>query len=74
MKLSSAARKRLPSSAFADPAQRRLPIHDAKHARNAMARLSMMRHQRHVTAAEYDRLRARILAAYDRFGIERDNE
>jgi hypothetical protein len=38
MKLSAAARKRLPASAFVFPDTRSYPIHDANHARNALAR------------------------------------
>jgi len=38
--LTSKARKALPDSAFVFPKDRRYPIHDAKHARNAMARVA----------------------------------
>jgi hypothetical protein len=37
-RLKAKRRKSLPASAFAYPAQRRYPIHDKAHARNALAR------------------------------------
>jgi len=37
-KLTAAQRKKLSSSQFALPAQRKFPIHDKSHARNALAR------------------------------------
>lgn len=37
-KLSAAARKALPASAFVFPSKRAYPIHDRAHARNALAR------------------------------------
>lgn len=40
MKLNAAQRKNLPSSAFVFPAKRAYPIHDASHARDALARSS----------------------------------
>ena len=40
MKLTTKARKALPRSTFVFPKQRRYPINDASHARNALARVS----------------------------------
>jgi hypothetical protein len=40
MKLSYEARKHLPSSAFVFPKERKFPIMDEAHARNALARVS----------------------------------
>ena len=37
-KLTSKRRKKLPKTAFAYPSQRKYPIHDRAHARNALAR------------------------------------
>lgn len=37
-KLKKGQRKKLPASSFAYPAQRKYPIHDRSHARNALAR------------------------------------
>jgi hypothetical protein len=39
-KLTSKQRKRLKSSSFAMPGERKFPIMDAAHARNALARVS----------------------------------
>lgn len=39
-KLTSKQRKSLPGSAFVFPAERRYPIHDAAHARDALSRSS----------------------------------
>lgn len=38
MKLTSAARKRIPSSEFGEPAKRKFPMPDRSHAANAKAR------------------------------------
>lgn len=40
MKLTSTARKALPTSTFAVPSKRKYPINDKNHARNALARVS----------------------------------
>lgn len=39
-RLTYAARKKLPKSAFAEPGKRAYPIEDESHARNALARVS----------------------------------
>jgi hypothetical protein len=39
-RLTYASRKRLPRSAFAVPSKDGYPVHDAAHARNALARVS----------------------------------
>ena len=39
-KLTSAERNALPSSDFADPKDRKYPVPDASHARNALARVA----------------------------------
>lgn len=39
-KLSYAAKKKLPDSAFVFPKERKYPIHDIAHARNALARVA----------------------------------
>lgn len=39
-KLSTAARKVLPTKAFAEPDKRKYPIENQKHAKNALARVS----------------------------------
>lgn len=40
MKLTYAKRKRMKSSSFALPRERKYPIHDKAHAKNALARVS----------------------------------
>jgi len=40
MKLTTKQRNALPSSAFAIPSERKYPVEDAAHARNALARAS----------------------------------
>ena len=42
-RLTAAARRALPDSAFVYPAQRKYPIHDPAHARNALARAAAER-------------------------------
>ena len=39
-RLTSAQRKKLPSSAFAEPGKRKYPVNDRNHAKNALARVS----------------------------------
>lgn len=39
-KLTAAKRKALPSSSFVEPGERKYPVPDASHARNALARVS----------------------------------
>jgi hypothetical protein len=50
-KLTTAERKNLPSKAFVFPSTRRYPIHDANHARNALARASGKPEEAKVKAA-----------------------
>lgn len=54
-KLSTKARNALPSSAFVFPSDRRYPIHDISHARNALARSSGKPEEGTVRAAVYRR-------------------
>jgi class 3 adenylate cyclase len=68
-KLDAADRAKLPDSAFAyvdSRGERRLPIHDAAHVRNALARFSQVRFE---DDRARDRARARLLNAAKRFGI-----
>lgn len=53
-RLTAAARRALPSSAFAEPAARKYPINDAAHARNALSRVAQ-----HGTLAEKKIVRAK---------------
>ena len=54
-KLTAAARNALPASAFAEPAQRKYPINDASHARNALARVSQ-----HGSPAEKSKVKGKV--------------
>jgi hypothetical protein len=65
--LSTAARDRLPDSAFAFPEQRKEPLIDAKHVRNAVARFDQVED---VSDAERDRAWKRIRAAARKFDVE----
>jgi hypothetical protein len=62
------ARKALPRAAFALPQSRQYPIHDAAHARNAMARLEQ--NKRRLTPDQYATAKRNIKAALAKFGAE----
>jgi class 3 adenylate cyclase len=67
--LASSARARLPDSAFAyvdTQGRRRLPIHDASHVRNALARFDQTAFE---DDAARERARQRLLRAAKRYGI-----
>lgn len=64
--ITAAKRKALPSSSFADPKNRRYPIGDATHTRNAAARLE----QNKANEPQYAAIKARIAAAAKKFGID----
>jgi hypothetical protein len=65
--LDAAARKALPSAQFAFPAQRKEPLEDASHVRNAIARFDQVEG---VTDAERDEGWRRIRLGAARFGVE----
>ncbi len=65
--ITPAARKALPAKAFALPATRQYPIHDAAHVRNAAARLEQ--NKRTLKPAQYREAKAAIAAAAKRFGV-----
>ncbi len=65
--LSTAVQKDLPDDAFAFPEQRKEPLTDAVHVRNAIARFDQVEG---VSDAERDRAWERITAAARRHGIE----
>jgi hypothetical protein len=72
--LSEAQRDRLPDSAFAyidRDGERHLPINDADHVRNAMARFDQTDFQSRTAKEE---ARKRILAAARRYDIEVDKD
>ncbi len=68
-KLSAGERARLPDSAFAyvdSRGERRLPIHDDAHVRNALARFDRVKFE---SEAARERARKRLLTAAKRYGI-----
>ena len=66
-KLSEKERDDLPDSAFAFPEERKEPINDAGHVRDALARFDQVEG---VSDAERDEAWKRILAAAKKFGVE----
>lgn len=65
--LDSKTRKGLSSEDFAVPSKRKLPIHDAAHVRNALARFNQTQG---LTPAEKSAAKARIHRAAKKFGID----
>lgn len=65
--LSTAEENRMPDTDYAFPKERKEPIHDASHVRNAIARFDQVEG---VSDAERDRAWERILAAAKRFDVE----
>jgi hypothetical protein len=64
--LSTAEKDRLPDAEFAFPEERKEPLADAAHVRNAIARFDQVEG---VTDEERDRAWARIRAAADKYGV-----
>lgn len=67
----AAKRNTLPNSAFALPSKRKFPVHDASHAKAAMARLEQQKGR--LSAADYTTAKRNTLKAYKRFGITPGN-
>jgi len=65
--MSTAKKDRLADQEFAFPKERKEPLTDARHVRNAIARFDQVEG---VSDTERDRAWKRILAAADRFGVE----
>ena len=65
--MSTAQKNRLPDSRFAFPNERKEPLTDAAHVRNAVARFDQVKD---VTDAERDRAWRRIRAAARKYGVE----
>lgn len=65
-RLSAAARKRLPKSAFVYPGRRAYPIHDRAHARAALSRVSQ-----HGSPAQKARVRSAVRSRYPSMGRSR---
>ncbi len=64
---STAKQDRLPDSQFAFPDERKEPLHDAAHVRNAIARFDQVEG---VSEAERDRAWKRIVTAARKFDVE----
>ena len=65
--LSTAQKNDLPDRAFAFPKERKEPLTDARHVRNAIARFDQVEG---VTDAERDRAWKKILTAAKKFDVE----
>jgi hypothetical protein len=65
--LSTAEKDRLPEDEFAFPEERKEPLTDARHVRNAIARFDQVEG---VSDAERDRAWQRILAAAKRYNVD----
>jgi hypothetical protein len=65
--ISTAEKDKLPEKEFAFPKQRKEPLTDARHVRNAIARFDQVED---VTDAERDRAWKRIVAAARRYDVE----
>jgi hypothetical protein len=65
--LSTADKNDLPASAFAFPKERKEPLTDARHVRNAVARFDQVEG---VSDSERDRAWRRIRAAARKYGVE----
>jgi hypothetical protein len=70
-RVSTKQQDRLPDSAFAFPRQRKEPLIDASHVRNASARFNQVQG---VSRAERDEARKRIERAAKKFGVELSKE
>jgi hypothetical protein len=64
--ISTEQRKSLPARKFADPSERKYPVHDKAHADNAAARLEGQKAS--MSPGKYERIRSRIKAAQRGFG------
>ncbi len=70
-RLSAAEEDQLSDDQFAFPEQRKEPLIDASHVRNAVARFDQVEG---VSDAERDRAWQRIIAAAEKFGVEISEE
>ena len=65
MKLTYQQRKSLPSSTFVFPGERRYPIPDKSHARNALARVSQFG-----SSSEKSKVRAAVKRKFPKIGMK----
>jgi phage I-like protein len=68
--ISTKARKALPAGTFALPEQRKYPLENASHVRNAAARLEAAKKSGDVSPSDYAKAKKAIAAAAKRFGIK----
>ena len=66
-KLSTAAKKKLPASSYAFPEERKEPLENASHVRNAISRFNQVKD---VSDAQRDAAWKRIKAAAKKFDVE----
>lgn len=66
-KLTSKQRNALPKSAFALPGERKYPVNDASHARNAMARASQAENAGRISKSTESKIDAKARRALKRF-------
>ncbi|HVX90869.1 MAG TPA: DUF6582 domain-containing protein [Candidatus Paceibacterota bacterium] len=64
-KLSAKQRNALPSSEFAEPGQRKYPLNNPAHARNALARASQ-----HASPELRAKIKAKVRARYPNIAVE----
>ena len=69
--LSEKKKEQLPDSAFAFPRERKEPLIDASHVRNAAARFNQVKG---VSDAEREEAKKRIEKAAEKFGVELSKE
>ena len=69
--LNEKKRDKLPDSAYAFPKERKEPLTDASHVRNASARFNQVKG---VSKSEKEAARKRIEKAADKFGVELSKE
>jgi hypothetical protein len=58
-KLSSKARNKLPKSSFAEPSDRKYPVNDKNHAKNALARVAQQENKGNISASAADKVKAK---------------
>lgn len=65
--LTTKRRKKIPTRQFALPDEKKYPIHDAAHARNALARASAAKNSGKLSASKYAQVKKRATAALNKF-------
>jgi hypothetical protein len=58
-KLTTRARKNLPKSKFAEPGDRKYPVPDKAHARNALARVAQQENKGNISSSAAAKVRAK---------------